>query len=276
MLEVYNNYVTVFFENKIVQSALVFLVAFILVKILKKLVRSKLTKTIVNSDKENAQRNKTLLSVASATITVLIYFFAVLSVLQVLFNVQPSSIIAATGIVSVAVGFGAQSIVKDSINGFFILAENQYAVGDVVSIENFKGTVYEITLRITKVRDASGDMLIIPNGMIDMVINHSKSNRNVFVEIAVSYNADVEKAIGVLKKAGAEMYGQSEGLIEPPDILGVSKLGGAGVYIKTMLTCTDNAQFTLEREFLKRAYLALKENNIEIPYNPIADMGAVK
>ncbi len=252
-----------------VRAVLVFAGASALAAVLRRMLRSRLTKNILNLDEERAARNKTLLGVSSKAVMVLIYFFALLYIMQILFDVQPSSVIAATGIVSVAFGFGAQSIVKDSITGFFILAENQYSVGDYVTIGTFMGRVISISLRTTRLQSFDGDILIVPNGNIDRVINHSRSDRSVFAEIAVSYDTDIDRAVRVLGEACEKLFAADDNLLSKPEILGVSRLGESGVYIKTMISCKADTQYASERAFLKTAYDALRDAGISIPYNHI-------
>lgn len=252
-----------FFENKIVQGGITILVALILTKITKFIIK----RTIEKSDNMN-NRMETLFRVFGKCINALIYFFAFIQICQVVFNIQPASLIAATGVVSVALGFGAQSIVKDVISGFLIILENQFSVGDLVTLDDFNGRVYEITLRTTLIKNIYGDVLTIPNGSISKVINHSRFIRCVLIDVSISYEDDINNAVSVL----SEVCGDAKELsyiVETPQVLGVIKLDDSGVIIRISLTCEIDSQFEAEREMLKRIKYALDNNKITIPYNHI-------
>lgn len=255
--------ITNFLDNKLVQSVIIFIIAVIASKILKRIVRH----TIKKQDMSN--RTETITRVITRIISAFIYFMAFLSILQTLFNVQPASLIAATGIFSVALGFGAQSLFKDVISGFFILIENQFAVGDLVTVEGFNGTVCELTLRTTIIRNCEGDVFTIPNGSITKVTNHSRGNRGVFVVVSIAYEEDIDNAIRIMKEVAEKADHEMEALNGPPQVLGVSALGSSGIDLKMLANCVAGEQFAVERELLKRIKYAFDAENVDIPYNHI-------
>lgn len=261
--EFVQNDLSVFFSNKIVQTLSVLIIAVILSKAAKHLIRHTIYK------KEITSRLETLVRVFSKILSFIIYFFAALQICEILFNVQPTSIIAATGVVGVAVGFGAQSLVKDVIAGFFILSENQFAVGDLVTIEGFTGNISELTLRTTIIRNVSGDLFTIPNGSITKVINHSRCTRGVIIAVSIAYEDDIDNALAVMKQTAVKAKEELPSLTAVPEVLGVTALGDSGVELKLLASCVPGEQFAVERELLRRIKYAFDEKNVNIPYNHI-------
>jgi len=168
---------TLVLNSRIFRAVIVLFITVILNKIMSrriiKLLRKGADKT---STKADENRLDTLFSVLRKVCTAVIYFIGIVYMMQILFNVNPASVIAATGVVGVAVGFASQSLVKDTINGFLILFENQYSIGERVTIDGFCGVVSEINLRATRIKNDEGDIFIIPNSAIVKVINHSRKN----------------------------------------------------------------------------------------------------
>lgn len=247
------------FENKWIQCAVVLIIAFILTKIIGFFIKRTLRRNV-------SSRSETLIRVIGKLASFFVYMLAVMQCFQIAFNVQPASLIAATGVVGVALGFGAQSLVKDIISGFFLLFENQLAVGDLVTIGGFTGTITELTLRSTVIKNYMGDVFIIPNGSIDTVINHSKSERTVMVDVDVSYNSDIDFVTDVMNKAAEKAYRELDAVTQLPQVLGVTRLGESGVRIRLSVNCETGEQFAVEREMLRRIKDAFDENNIDIPY----------
>lgn len=260
------DFFTAVFTSRIVKALIIVAIAVILSKIATKMIK----RTMHKHDITN--RLETLISVFSKIVSFLIYFFAALQICQVLFDMNPTSIIAATGVLGVAVGFGAQSLVKDVISGFFILFENQFAVGDSVTIEGFTGKVRELTLRTTILQGASGDLFTIPNGSISKVTNHSRCDRAVAVAVSIAYEEDIDRATAVLEKVAKKAYEDIDALVKEPEVLGVTALGNSGVELKVTATCTAGEQLGVEREMLKRIKVAFDEQKVDIPYDHIVVM----
>lgn len=245
-----------------VRCIVIIFIAVLLVRVLKHMIKRGVRKS-------KTGRSETLVRVLGKLVAVVIYFFAILQIMEIAFHIQPASLLAATGIVSVAFGFGAQSLVKDIISGFFILFENQIAVGDLVTINDFTGTVEEMTLRTTIIKNVYGDLYTLPNGSITNVINHSRCERGVLVEMQVSYETDINTAIRVMQRTCSDAAKEMEALSGEPEILGVSALGDSAVSIKLMAHCRIGEQFAVERELLKRLKYAFDAEGIEIPYRHI-------
>ena len=185
------------------------------------------------------------------------------------FKVDIAPIIAGAGIVGLAVGFGAQSIVKDVISGFFILFEHQFDVGDVVSGAGVSGSVERISLRFTQLRDLDGRVHYIPNGEFRVVSNLTRGWSRAVIDIAVGYDADIDRVQGVLHEVAEELRmdeGFADEIIEPMEILGVEVLGESSVTIRLLLKTLPGKQMQVAREFRKRARVRLDAIGIGFPF----------
>ena len=211
------------------------------------------------------RKSNTLNAVIQNLIRYIVYFAAVLMVLSEL-NVDTASLIAAAGVGGVALGFGAQSLVKDIISGFFILFEDQYAVGDYVEIGDVKGTVIEIGLRTTKIKAYTGEEHIIPNGEIKRVTNYSRSNHLAMVDMGIAYETDIEKAIRVMTDVAGAYAAENDDIVAPPEVIGVMSFDASSITIRAILWTTPMAFWGVEREMRKRYKAAFEEHGIEIPF----------
>lgn len=193
-----------------------------------------------------------------------IYFLTILLVLKQLgFDLQP--VLVSAGVLGLAVGFGAQSLVRDVITGFFIIFEDQFAVGDVVTINQFTGTVQEIGLRITKIKAWTGEVHILPNGTITQVTNYSVQNSIAVVDVPVALDEDVsyvEQVMGeVLKRAKEE----TEDIVKDPEVLGVQTIGPSELVIRVIAECRPNAHHAVGRKLRAMIKAEFDVRGIEIP-----------
>jgi small conductance mechanosensitive channel len=173
------------------------------------------------------------------------------------------------GIAGLAIGFGAQTLVKDFLTGFFILMENQYRVGDVVKIGDHSGLVEKIKLRTTVLRDLAGAVHIIPNGEVQSVNNMTYEWSRVVLDIGVAYKEDVDKVMAVLQDVGKKMrqdehFGQI--MLEDPQILGVDDFGDSQVTVKMLAKTCPLKQWEVARELRRRIKHAFDREAIEIPF----------
>lgn len=212
------------------------------------------------------RRSSTLKAILKSIIRYLVYFIAIITILDEL-DVPITAVLSAAGILGLAVGFGAQNLVRDVITGFFIIFEDQFSVGDYIETEGIGGIVEEIGLRITKLRDWGGQLHIIPNGKITTVTNHSRGNMRALVEVEVAYEEDVNKALSVLTQIAAEMAADFPGIIrEGPTVLGVRALGESGVLIRIVAKTVPMEQWGIEMELRRRIKETFDREGIEIPY----------
>ncbi len=206
----------------------------------------------------------TLRALAHSILRYTVYFVAGLTILGQF--VDTTSILATAGIGGLAIGFGAQSLVKDVISGFFILFEDQYAVGDFVTIGDTTGTVEEIGLRITRIRGFKGDLTIIPNGQIQKVVNYTRGNVLAVVDISVPYETDIDKAIKLIEDVAGRYAKENENIVEQPQVLGVMDLGDSQITIRAVARTLPLKHWEVERELKKRIKEAFDENDIGVPY----------
>jgi len=194
-----------------------------------------------------------------------IYFVAITPILAEI-NIDIKGLVAAAGIGGLAIGFGAQNLVRDIITGLFILFEDQFAVGDYIEIDGKTGVVEEMALRITKIRDFSGDLHIIPNGAISKVTNRCRGNMRAKVDMSIAYEENIERATEVLTKASEEIKKESDDIIEGPLVLGVTNFGESDVVITTIAKVKPMAQWGVERLMRKKYKEIFDKEGIEIPY----------
>jgi len=210
-------------------------------------------------------RVDTMKGLIKSILTYVIYFIAFTAIVK-FFGIDISGLIATAGIGGLALGFGAQNLVRDIITGFFILFEEQFGVGHYVEVSGVQGVVEEMALRVTKIRDFNGDIHIIPNGEISKVTNKSNGKMRALVEVSIAYEEDIDNAIDVLTKTSEKLGLENEQIIEGPTVLGVSKLGDSGVVISVMAKTTPMEQWSVERLMRKTFKQAFDDAGIEIPY----------
>ncbi|NMA96190.1 MAG: mechanosensitive ion channel family protein [Clostridiales bacterium] len=198
----------------------------------------------------DTKKADTLETLSKSILHYTVYFIAILTALPE-FGIRTESILATAGIGGLALGFGAQSLVKDVITGFFILFEDQYAVGDFVLIDEITGTVEEIGLRITKVRGFKGDLNVIPNGRVERVTNYSRGNSLAIVDVDIAYRSDIEKASKVMQNVADRYARQNEDIVEPPNVLGVVNLASTGVSIRLIARTLPMKHRKIERDLRK-------------------------
>lgn len=217
---------------------------------------------------ETEKRAKTLSNIIHTTILVAIYAIALITIISEL-GIQIGPLLAGAGIAGLAVGFGAQSLVKDIINGFFLLLENQVRVGDVVEIAGIGGLVESVSLRTTRLRDLQGRLHVIPNGSIETVTNFTKDWSRALIEIGVAYKEDVDRVIDMLHSIGEEMRGDpafSDAILEPMTMLGLDSFGDSSVNLRMFFKTVPLKQWDVAREFRRRVKKAFDAAGIEIPF----------
>ncbi|RYD02458.1 hypothetical protein N752_24315 [Desulforamulus aquiferis] len=230
-------------------------------KVIEKILVSKPGKYLSDN------RALTLTSLLRSILRYAVYFVAIISIVEIFVPNAARTVLTGAGIIGLAVGFGAQNLVKDIITGFFILFEDQFAVGDFVQVVGVTGTVEEIGLRVTRIREFGGQLHIIPNGTIDKVANFNRGGMMSIVEVGISYNENIERAIEVLKETGrefAEIW--SADIMEGPTVLGVVRFGEWDVVIRVVAKTLPMRQWELERQLRKAIKESFDREGIEIPY----------
>lgn len=227
------------------------------------------------SERERGQRLATIADVFRVLVSISVVVIVILTIMGV-WGIPMTPLIAVASTVGVAVGFGAQDFVRDVIAGFLILLEDQYSIGDVVTIAEVSGTVESIKLRTTVLRDLDGNRHFVPNGHIRVASNLTSEFSRLVLDIPVSYETDVDPAMRVIiDEATALAYEAAwrDRFLEPPQMLGVNKLGDSAVDIRILMTLTSDSRWEVKREFLKRIKLRLDREGIEIPYQHVTVVG---
>jgi moderate conductance mechanosensitive channel len=223
------------------------------------------------TEEELKKRADTLVSVIGTTLQIVIIFIFVLMIIIQLWKdwAVITPVLTSTAVVGVALGFGAQSLVKDALAGLFIIMENQYRKGDVVKIADVSGVVEEINLRRTILRDMDGITHVVPNGEIRVASNYTKQWSRANLNISVSYDTDLDKAIAVINRVGQELAEDPEwasAMITPPKALRVDNLGESGIEIKVIGDTKPIRQWDVMGELRLRLKKAFDKEGIEIPW----------
>jgi moderate conductance mechanosensitive channel len=213
------------------------------------------------------RRGKTISQLLRSVGRIAVVVVALLLTFNVFIDIGP--ILAGAGILGLAVSFGAQSLVKDVISGFFILFENQFAIGDVVEAAGKSGVVEKMSLRVVVLRDLKGVMHVIPNSEIKVVSNMTRGWSRAVVDVGVAYGEDVDRALAIVRDEAArfsadkDWQAQLDGPLEVP---GVEALGDSAVVIRSLIKTQPGSQWNAAREYRRRIKLRFDREHIEIPY----------
>jgi small-conductance mechanosensitive channel len=213
------------------------------------------------------QRGHTIAQLLRSVGRVVLVVIALLLTFNVFIDIGP--ILAGAGILGLAVSFGAQSLVKDVISGFFILFENQFAIGDVIEIAGKSGVVEKMTLRVAVLRDGEGVMHVVPNSEIKVVSNKTRGWSRAVVDVGIAYNEDVDRALGIVRDEAAQLATDpvwSLQLDGAPEVVGVESLGDSSVVIRTLIRTQPGSQWTVAREFRRRIKNRFDRDGVEIPF----------
>ncbi|MFV0457779.1 MAG: mechanosensitive ion channel family protein [Actinomycetales bacterium] len=224
--------------------------------------------TSPQASQRRAQRARTLGTVLRSTATGVIGAVAILMVLSELgLNIAP--LLASAGIVGVAIGFGAQSLVKDFLSGMIMIVEDQYGVGDLVNLGDAVGTVESVGLRVTQVRDVNGTLWYVPNGQITRVGNLSQGWSRALVDITIGYGQNVAEASSIMleqAKAMREDPDWSAKIVDEPEVWGVEQMSASGVVLRVVVKTAPTEQFSVARELRSRITTAFEEAGIVFPF----------
>ena len=255
-----------------IRIILIAIVAYILNIVLRRIATRAIRIAVVAdetmSKEAEKKREDTLIHISEGSIRIALIIIAFLMILQE-GGIEIGPILAGAGILGLAVGFGAQYLIRDIITGLFIILENQYRIGDVIKIDSTEGTVEKITMRLTTLRDMSGTVHHIPHGEIKRVSNLSKTFARVNLDIGVSYNANLEKVIDVINRTGEELSNDPafrEAIISPPKFLRVNEFASSSVVVKILGETKPLRQWEITGELRKRLKIAFDREGIEIPF----------
>lgn len=217
--------------------------------------------------KGKTHKKQTIIFVLSSIIKFFIYFIASMIVLET-FGVSTSSIVTIAGVGSVALGLGAQTLVKDVVSGLFILAENQYNIGDYIEISDYSGTVEALTLRTTILRTVDGELCIVPNGDVRGVKNYSKGYMNAIVDVAVPFQADVDFTINTIE-TWLQTYFLKEEMLEPAKLLGITEVNDSHFKVRIIGKTIADYKWSVERKLRKELLLLFRKEGIPINTNVV-------
>lgn len=252
--------------EKIISIIFISIIMYFSIKIGNKIIQKFVDKQVASKMSFSLEPQKaiTIGEVLKSILKYTVYIVGIGSMLYDVLAKIPVAVVSAGGF---AIGLGAQSLVKDLINGFFILFEDQYGVGDHVTIQEFTGIVESIGIRTTVLRDFTGDLHLIPNGAILEVTNHSRGDIRFIVDVEIAYEENIDEAINVIKKVNSVFEEKhKEKLRGEIEVLGVFSLNASGVTIRVIGRAVPLSQWEMERELRKDIKEALDKAGIEIPY----------
>ena len=251
-----------------VKIVAILVVSYLVIFIGKRLITRILTLKVKTPLNQNERRKQTIIKLLHSTLSYLVYFSAMIAILSAV-KINIGGLLAGAGIAGLAIGFGAQSLVKDIITGFFIILEDQFGVGDYIKLNTTsaaEGTVIEIGLRTTKILGYTGEQYIIPNGQITDVINFSVNNSKAVVDLQVGIGADVEKIESLVKPYLQTLPAKFEELIDIPVFVGVQNVVGIEKTIRVVAETKPYQHFAVARAIRKDLTNILEKNGIPLAY----------
>ena len=240
----------------------------ILYKVIEKTIRIAVRSDGFSSKEAEEKRENTLINIFTVTLKTLLFLIAAMMILGE-FGVQIGPVLAAAGIVGLAFGFGGQYLIRDIITGLFIIIENQYRISDVVNINGIGGTVEDITLRKTTLRDLNGTVHHIPHGEIKTVANLTKDFSRVNMDIGVAYHSNLEHVIKVVNEVGIDLAQDpyfKEFITQPIQFVRVNDFADSAIMIKELGETKILRQWEVAGEYRKRIKIAFDKEGIEIPF----------
>ena len=238
--------------------------AFILIRLMR-VVINRLLAFSRHESGARAQQLRTAAGVIGSVGTFVIVFLALMQILPVL-GVNMGPLLASAGVAGLAIGFGAQTLVHDVINGFFILLENQYAVGDVVRVAGVKGTVEAMTMRNTTLRDDDGTVHIVPNSEIKIVSNLTRDWAQISLHISVAYSENSDRVVKLLMEVAEEVRNDAEfanDVVADPQVPGIERVANGEVDYLMLVKTLPNRQYRVSRELRRRIKECFQKNNIQ-------------
>ena len=236
-----------------------------------RLVRKRLLAwtTVVDAVRDPRRKQlTTIIQLLHWIVVVALVLSAVLTLLAT-FGIDITPLLASAGVAALAVSLGAQTVIKDFIGGLLIILENQYAVGDFISVAGIEGRVEHITLRATQVRGLNGDLHVVPNGEVRVLTNKTRGWSRVMLDVGVAYEEEMDRAMSVLE-AASEAFAQDPAfaldVLEPPEVLGPVGLGDSAVIMRIAVKISPGKQWEIGRALRKAVLAACEREGVELPY----------
>lgn len=227
---------------------------------------------VLNNSFDNIMKRKNISEGRARTLQKLgeniisyVLIFILAATLFSIFGLSVASLVAGAGIIGLAISFGAQGLVSDVVTGFFLLLERQIDVNDYVTVGNHEGIVEAVGLRTTQIRGFNGTLNYIPNREIISVSNHSRGNMQALVDISISYDEDIDRAVEIMQKTCSEVAAKNPNIVEGPNVLGIQALGTSDVVLRVIAKTKNMEQWSVERQLRRAIRGAFDANSIEIP-----------
>lgn len=256
-----------FVRHDLPKIIVVIVIALILIRILRLITRrlGHISKSGSLPSGFRAQQIRTLSSVVYSVGVFVILFLTMMSVLDTV-NINIKPLLASAGIVGLAVGFGAQTLVHDVVTGFFILVENQFEIGDTVKLVDRTGVVEVMSLRRTVLRDGDGSLHVVPNSSITVVTNYTRDWTQIAMHVSVAYNEPSEKVTKLLNEVGTELQNDPQfqsAIVGKPEVPGIEKISGQEVDYLMLVKTTPGQQYAVSRELRRRIKECFQRNNVQ-------------
>ena len=253
----------IIFYQKVICPILVITICISIYLIVNKTIK-KIIKLNINT--KDIKRKRTLFSLLNNLVKYFLIIIAIIIILNI-YGINTSAILASLGIVSLIAGLAFQDILKDLLSGISIIIENQYTIGDTVTINGNKGEVISLGIKTTKLRNYEGEIIFIANRNIDQVINHSLDHSLVLIDLGLSYNEDIDKIEKILSNLFKKI--NNPNITREIRLLGIEKLDSSSVVFRIEAEVKPMKQYETKREILKQIKIELDKNNIEIPYEQL-------
>ncbi|MEQ6388607.1 mechanosensitive ion channel family protein [Bacillaceae bacterium S4-13-58] len=253
------------FGERSIRILFIIILTFIVSRIGKSLILRVFNQQKRGPFQMSQRREATLTKLLANALTYTVYFAAIIMILETL-DFQVGALLAGAGVAGLAIGFGAQNLVRDIITGFFIIFEDQFSVGDFIRVSNKEGIVEEIGLRTTKIKSWTGELHIIPNGNITEVTNFSIHNSVAVVDISIAYEGDLNRSYQETEELLKELPERYQEFINPPELLGVQNLGASEVVLRIIAEVPPMEHWKMARIIRKEIKERFDERNIEIPF----------
>ena len=257
-----------FFSHLLI-SAIVLVIGLVIIKLGKKIIAGLARRRSKNS-KVNSQRSETFRSIITSIFSYIMFFILVTIILNI-FGVDVTSLLAAAGVVGIALAFGAQTLVKDLLAGLFIWGEGTIAVGDLVSINDLDGTVEAITIRTTSIRNYNGNIYNIPNGDIRTITNMSRGFKRAIVNVPCPYEESQERLVSMVKEEMEIAAKELEGIRTVPDVMSIVAFDKNSVRLQVAVVCPVGEHWRIEREIRTRIKARFDREGIMMPHYSVPE-----
>lgn len=253
------------FISDFIKVILIFLVMYITIKIGNMIINRYIKKQKNFKISLNDRKAKTIGAVLKSILKYCVYFFGIFGIISVISPKVGMTGLTFAGIGGVALGLGAQNLIKDIINGFFILFEDQFSVGDYISIDDKSGIVQSLELRVTKIRDLNGDLHIIPNGLITKITNHSRGDTKFYIDFDIAYDEDSKEILSIVSDICKKFSEENEFITDGPDVLGIIEFKDNAVTIGISGKAKAMKQFDIEVKLREKIIDELKRKDVKMP-----------